>query len=368
MDCNNGISKISYRDFSLRLHQEIISQRLPIDGTIEITLRCNLGCLHCYCCHDPQKKELNTLQIHRIIDEIVDAGCLWLLITGGEPLLRSDFIDIYAYAKKKGLLITLFTNATLLNAYIADYLADYPPFSIEVSLYGVTEFTYEKITGTQGSFKECVEGIGLIKERGLPLKIKTMLLTMNEHELEKIKKFAESLKTDFRFDPTLSPRLDGSKKPYQFMLTPERILKFEMEDADRARGWREFCASFPEPENSDLLFNCGAGIFTFHIDPYGILNACIICRFLSYDLVNGSFKEGWNSFIPENILTLKQKKDSRCSACNLRYLCDLCPGWSYLEHGRLEKTPVERLCKIAKLRDNVFGPVKIKNEKEVMFR
>jgi len=57
-----------------------------------------------------------------ILDEVADAGCLWLLITGGEPLLRPDFRDIYMYAKRKGFLITLFTNGTLLDADIADQL------------------------------------------------------------------------------------------------------------------------------------------------------------------------------------------------------------------------------------------------------
>ena len=120
-----GIPQLGYGEFSERLHRHLEGQRIPISGSLEVTMRCNLRCQHCYipieqrASHKDQ--ELSQEEIERILDQISDAGCLWLLLTGGEPLLRRDFLDIYIYAKRKGLILTLFTNGTLITPRIADY-------------------------------------------------------------------------------------------------------------------------------------------------------------------------------------------------------------------------------------------------------
>ncbi len=108
---------------------------------------------------------------------------MWLLFTGGEIFARKDFLDIYTHAKKRGLLITLFTNGTQITPAIADYLADWRPFAIEITLYGRTRETYERLTRVPGSFDRCMRGIRLLKERGLPLKLKTVAVTINRHEM-----------------------------------------------------------------------------------------------------------------------------------------------------------------------------------------
>jgi MoaA/NifB/PqqE/SkfB family radical SAM enzyme len=113
------------------------------------------------------ERELTCQEFCNILDQIVDEGCLWLLLTGGEPFIRSDFIDIYTHAKKKGFLITLFSNGTTITPRIADYLADWRPFSLEISLYGSTQETYERITGITGSHSRCMHGIELLLEHNI---------------------------------------------------------------------------------------------------------------------------------------------------------------------------------------------------------
>ena len=130
----------------------------------------------------PAARELSTDELRRIIDEIADAGCLWLLFTGGEIFARKDFLEIYTHAKQRGLLISLFTNGTQVTPAIADYLAVWRPFAIEITLYGRTRETYERLTGVPGSFDRCMRGIRLLKERGLPLKLKSVAVTINRHE------------------------------------------------------------------------------------------------------------------------------------------------------------------------------------------
>ena len=126
-----------------------------------------------------------------MLDELVEMGCFWLLYTGGEIFARKDFLEIYTYAKKKGFLITLFTNGTIINEQIADYLAEWPPFAIEITLYGRTRETYEALTAIPGSYDRCLRGIKLLKERGLPLKLKTVATSINKHEVLAMRQFAE---------------------------------------------------------------------------------------------------------------------------------------------------------------------------------
>ena len=127
---------------------------------------------------EARRSELTYEEHCRLLDEITEAGCLWLLYTGGEIFARKDFLDIYTYAKQKGLLIGLFTNGTLITPKIADHLAEWRPFMIEITLYGRTRETYEQLTGIPGSYDRCMRGIRLLMERGLPLALKTVGVTI----------------------------------------------------------------------------------------------------------------------------------------------------------------------------------------------
>ena len=356
MECSL-IPSTSYAQFGKELHKRVMEKRIPITGSFELTFRCNLRCVHCYCnlpLNDKEavEKELTTQDVFKIFDQMAEAGCLWLLITGGEPLVRKDFLEVYAYAKKKGFIITLFTNGMLMTPEIADYLAEWRPFLIEITLYGATKETYEKVTGVPGSFLRCKKGIDLLLDRKIPLGLKTMVMTLNHDELWEIKEYAERLDVKFRFDPALNPRLDGSKAPCSLRLSPEDVLKLDLTDEKRAKEWKDFCEKFIGPPQSDGLFDCGAGVSTFHIDPYGQMSMCEMVRFKSYDLRNGSFEEGWHQFLPE-LLALKPAGDYPCARCELISLCGQCPGWAWLENGNPE-LPVEYLCQLAHLRADLF--------------
>lgn len=356
MDCPQ-IPQTSFDQIGKRIFNRASAERIPTSGLFELTWRCNMHCVHCYCNlplndRNAIKNELNTKEIFNIFDQIAEAGCLWLLITGGEPLVRKDFLEIYTYAKKKGFLISLFTNGTLITPEIADYLEEWPPYEIEITLYGATRDTHEQVTGIPGSFKRCVRGIDLLLDRKIPLGLKTMAMTLNSHELQRMRKFAEKLGLNFRFDPEINPRLDGSKTPCNLRLSPQEVIKLDLADKKRVKEWREFYERALSPIKSDCLFNCGAGITVFNIDPFGKMSVCGMVNFKNYDLRQGSFKEGWEQALPE-ILALKAKGNYRCGECELLSLCGQCPGWAWLENGNPEE-PVEYLCQVAHLRAETF--------------
>jgi len=351
-----------YGDWSLEVHQRLSGRRIPIGGSLELTQRCNNRCVHCYnnlAAGDKAalKNELSLDEHCRIIDEIAGFGCLWILLTGGEILLRKDFLDIYTRAKQKGLLITLFTNGTLVTPDIADYLAQLPPFSIEITLYGNTRKTYESISGIPGSYDRCLNGIRLLMERNLPLKLKTMAIAQNKHEIFDMKRFVEEeLELDFKFDAMVNPRRDCSQSPLEVRLSPQAIVALDLEDPDRVAEWKQFAArsnrSVLDPEKVDKLYKCGGGEKSFAIDPFGRLSACVLSG-NTYDLRKGSFKEGWENYL----FSLRQKKITRttkCSNCRIRSMCGMCPANSELE-CRDAEAPVDFLCEVAHLRAYVLG-------------
>ncbi len=352
----------NYGDWSLGIQQRLSGKRVPIGGSVEVTQRCNNRCIHCYnnlAAGDraAQKKELSLDEHHRLIDELVDFGCLWLLYTGGEIFLRSDFLDIYTDARQKGLLITLFTNGTLITPNIADYLAELPPFSIEVTLYGNTRETYEAISGVHGSYDRCINGIRLLLERKLPLKLKTMAISRNKDEIFDMKRFAEQeLGLDFKFDAMVNPRRDCSQSPLDVRLSPQEIVELDLEDTDRVAEWKAFLDRFDRPtvnpEKIDKLYQCGAGYQSFAIDPSGKLSACVLSTH-TYDLRKGSFKEGWEDYL-FSLRQIKITRKTKCTDCRLQMICGICPANSELECHDAE-APIDFLCEVAHLRAHVLG-------------
>jgi radical SAM protein with 4Fe4S-binding SPASM domain len=338
-----------YRDFSLRLHEK--GARRPMVGQFELTHRCNLRCRHCYIVLNTEKSELTYKEICRILDEVREEGCLWLCFTGGEPLLREDFLDIYSYAYRKGFIITIFTNAVLLNEKIAKYLRRFPPFCIEVTLNGVTKKTYELITQVEGSFEKAMQGIELIRTYRLPLKLKCQAMTLNVDELPLMRRFYKKMDLAFRCSTLIDPRLDGSTEPCSLRLPIDKIseLRNEKEAAD---GRDEIEDKFSKNGvSSDDLFRCPGGNGAFHVSPYGELLFCNSVRKPSSDLRKQSFRQGFYGLFPK-IRSQKFKTDSPCRKCSLRSICLWCPGKAYLETGNIE-APVQHYCELAKLWSSV---------------
>ncbi|MDA2930916.1 radical SAM protein [Acidobacteria bacterium AH-259-O06] len=352
-----------YSDFSLNISQNLGADRAPLNGTIELTLRCPLTCAHCYNNlpmgdREARLAELSYEEHCRILDEISEAGCFWLLYTGGEIFARKDFLDIYTYAKQKGLLITLFTNGTIITPKIADYLTDWRPFSIEITLYGHTRETYEKLTGIPGSYDRCMRGIRLLMERNLPLKLKTVAVSINKHEVWDMKRFVEEeLGLEFKFDGMINPRIDCSQSPLATRLKPEEVVALDLEDPKRTAEWTKHTqASIDRMHlwaHSDEVYSCGGGINSFSIDPYGKVSICVLSHFDSYDLRKGSFREGWESFLSQ-VRHKKRSRLTKCVACGLKEMCGMCPANGELENGDAE-APVDFLCHVAHLRAHAVG-------------
>ena len=358
MECTRT-EPLSSADFLSQLNRKVARLRIPLSGSIELTHGCNLRCVHCYlgsraARHLTDQDELSTEQLVSILDEITDAGCLNLLLTGGEPLLRADFAAVYSHAKTRGLLVTVFTNATLVTDELAELFGDLPPHQIEISLYGATAETYERITGVPGSFKRCLAGIHRLVALGLNVKLKTVLMTLNRHEFFDIERMASDLGVGFRFDAAIFPRLDGDLAPVELRVPVAEAVEKELGDEDRLKAWQTYLERRGEPAPLDEgLYQCGAGVTHFHIDPYGTLLPCLMAAEPAYDLLSGSFSAGWRNAMP---LIRKKRAGAGypCNACENRELCSFCPAFFALENGTGD-APSDYLCAMGHVRSQTLA-------------
>ncbi|MCG6925121.1 MAG: radical SAM protein [Acidobacteria bacterium] len=334
-----AVPEITFADF--RQRAQIDARRIPIEGTIETTFRCNLNCVHCYVnepagASEVQSRELSLERLKVLVDEIVEEGCLYILLTGGEVLVRPDFPELYLYARSRGLLVVVFTNGTLVTDRLADLFVEHTPEAIEITLYGMTKGTYERVTRVPGSYERCLAGIRRLVGRKLPLTLKTMALTWNQDEVAAMEEYARGLGLDFRFDSSLNPRVDcGANRNGELQIAPERALQLDLGSPERLADLRAFCERLTRPDlvfDTEHVYTCGAGQSSFTVDPYGRLQMCQLSRRSFHDLKEGTFAEGWHELFPRLRDRTWQTNDV-CRRCSLMALCVSCPGAAEMETG-----------------------------------
>ncbi|MFH0845433.1 MAG: radical SAM protein [Pseudomonadota bacterium] len=338
---------------------------------MEVTARCNNNCVHCYINlpagdRGAKEKEISFHEIKEIVDEAVSLGALWCLITGGEPLLREDFSQIYLYLKKKGILISVFTNATLITEDHVRLFKRYPPRNIEVSVYGVTEETYERVTRTPGSFAAFIRGLDLLMENGIKVRLKAMIMRSNVHESPEIIHFCrEKTKDYFRFDPFIHLRYDGDPVRNEQIkaerLSPREIVSLERSDPDRFEVLKKVCENLITQKiinsTDNLLFRCGAGEYSFTLSYDGLFRLCSSLWHPDavYDLRKRSLTEAWQKFVPQvrNLCSNRRQFLETCKGCHLINLCMWCPALAHLETGDLDM-PVDYFCHVAHAREEAL--------------
>lgn len=357
------VSSLPLPEFTL--WKKLEQKRALLSFELELTARCNNNCTHCYINLPAQDRaakesELDAKQIGQLADEAVSLGAFWCLITGGEPLLREDFFDIYPALKRKGLLVSVFTNATLIRKEHVELFKRFPPRDLEISVYGVTKETYERVSRKAGSFEAHMRGLRLLFEAGIKVRLKTMALRSNLSEMPDIAAFCRNWTKDyFRFDPFLNLRYDRNCSRNREIVA-ERLLADEVSALDRSDTER--CGALKngpgalktlEPGCGTELICCGAGNGHFSLGSNGTFRLCSMLGHpaCTYDLRAGSLRDAWNNFVPSVRAMRSERKEflERCKVCRLHELCVWCPGHAYLETGQMD-LPVEYFCEVAHAR------------------
>jgi radical SAM protein with 4Fe4S-binding SPASM domain len=330
---------------------------------IELTERCNNACIHCYI-NLPERdaraqaRELSTAEWQDILNQAAGLGALSVRMTGGEPLIREDFAELYLFARKLGMKVLLFTNARLITPELADLFARVPPLEkIEITVYGMRPESYDAVACAPGAYQEFRRGVSLLLQRGVPFVVKGALLPQNKDEIEEFEAWAATIPWMDK-PPSYSKFFDlrgrrdspaRNRLIRSLRLSPEEGLEvITRRSDDYFDEMSQFCQRFMGPAG-DRLLTCGAGLGGC-VDAYGFLQPCMLLRApdLVYDLSSGSLKDALENFFP-GVREIKASNPAymeRCAICFLHGLCEQCPAKSWSEHGTLD-TPVEYLCQIA---------------------
>ena len=237
-------------------------------------------------------------------------------------------------------------------------MAEWPPFAIEITLYGRTRETYEALTAVPGSYDRCLRGIRLLKERGLPLKLKTVATSINKHEILAMRQFAEEeLGVEFKMDGQINPRIDCSQSPLAVRLTPEELVALDMNAPKGMSEYRRLAKrdleSPPNLSTSDTVYFCGGGSGGFALNAYGEMGICVISQQDTFGTREAGLRQVWEGSLAE-LRNRKRTRVTKCVECRIQSLCGMCPANGEMENGDKE-SPVEFLCHVAHLRAAVIG-------------
>lgn len=345
--------KLSYEDFTIKLEQAF-RKPMPLSGLLELTYGCNLNCVHCYCKGSENcKGELSLKEWKSIIDQVHKEGCLWLNLSGGEPFFRPDFLEIYDYAYKKGFLITILTNGTILPAEALHYLKSHPPYSLEVSVYATSEKIYESVSGVPGSFCGLMKNIDRLLRIKVNLVFKTIGLRQIKNEVLKVKALAGRLlgKNRFKFDSLVFPRTNGDKAPCSYRLSNGEVIEIENSDADILEFKHLLATGVCSMKNLSSgqrhSYQCYAWMSRFSIDPFGGVSFCHLIKKPRSNLKEISFKQAFFQEFPK--ILNKFIIIPECLNCQIKNYCFFCPAKGILESGEY-KSPVEYYCALAAMR------------------
>jgi radical SAM protein with 4Fe4S-binding SPASM domain len=337
--------------------------RLPLIGEIDLCYRCNSDCRHCWVRvpHDSpeQARELSFDEIKNLALDARAMGCREWRISGGEPMLRQDFPEIFDFLTRIASSYSINTNGTLITPDIAQLMKR--PGSKMVALYGGTAEVCDNVMRTPGLFEATLRGMRCLKEAGAGFTVQIIPLRGNFHQLKLMLDIARSFSPSVRYGATwlyLSAYGDREKNREikRQRLKPEQVLSLDLPDPSY-EGYYEgdsmVCSRGVEhgSERDHLLAPCIADQEEFHVDPYGYLTFCSFIKdpALRYNIREGSFQHFWTEWLPGKTYSMPAQGEYQhnCKECEYRGECKWCPAYGYLEHRRPE-AKVSYLCEVAK--------------------
>ena len=348
------MSDTHFEEWISRFREQDAYQRVPVRAMFELTYGCNLRCVHCY---NPTHQALNELkkqEIFQILDGLAAEGCLWIGFTGGELFTRKDAIEVLRYAREKGMIFNILTNATMITPALADEIQALDPYLMNISVYGATAETYERVTQIPGSFRKFVRGVDLLIERKVPIVLKLVLMTPNVHEFHAMQSFALERKVRYQLALDIVPKVDGSQAPLRYRLSPGQVFEIWRETAgvriQRHVVSREGLVCEREAyDSSSSLFKCGCGRSSVAVTPHGKMNLCLSIYKPQYNLTTGSVAKGWKQMV-DLVAAAEPGPHYECSGCSLARNCLRGPNHSWLEKGVFDGSCIDYHRQLAELK------------------
>lgn len=355
---------MTLRPVSPRVTQFLTSKasilRAPISGTFELTPVCNMNCKMCYVRMSREQQESieplhsaqEWIQLGR---DAVEQGMLYLLLTGGEPFVHPQFREIMEGLQKLGLIISINSNGTLIDEETVEWMKQNPPSKINITLYGASDSTYEKLCGNPHGFTQATRAIRMLKEAGINVKLNCSLTPDNIDDLQEMLRIAEELQvvlqaTTYMFPPL---RKDSSSVGKNQRFSPEEAAYYQGLTHKLQFGEQEFdeglrrleslsAKTLENPTKSstvskkDRKMKCKAGLSAFWVTWQGNVGCCGMIPQSGNNVFNSDFSQAWQTVqdIRDSVLLPEE-----CSNCAYQEECQPCAAMTFTETGHFDQVP-----------------------------
>lgn len=347
---------------STYLHNKAIKNEVALSGTFELTSRCNFRCKMCYVHEECDKKDaISTEQWLNLGEQAKNAGTLFLLLTGGEPLLRKDFKEIYLGLKKMGFMVSLNTNGSLIHNYI-DLFRENPPSRVNISLYGTDDDAYESLCGVR-LYSKVVENIKELVKTGVAVKINTVFTNENKHQVKAVLDTAAELGVPISTTAYAYPqvRLNDDFGKNRGRMSPVEAAECTVECEEyRYQGEKfleraEKILALCNGKKCDTV-ECRGGRAAYWITSEGIMQACGMLPEIKANVFELGLDGAWQSILSQ---TKSIRLPKECLTCSYADICHSCAAMCFAETGSFDKKP-DYVCEMA---ENVYRITLEKSEK-----
>lgn len=283
--------------------------------------------------------------------QMKEAGVLFLLLTGGEPLTYPGFKELYLNLKEMGMILTINTNGTLIDESWAEFFEAHKPRRINITLYGTNNDTYRTLCHYPGGYDRTIQAIQLLRNKGIDVKIGTSATKANRADIPDIVALQRKMDIPVRVDSYMMPAIRERMRPYdqQARLNPVDAARIQLNSLREEMGEELFkqyrMQSLVEiehfvPQPAPLRMSCYAGHCSFTINWQGEMRPCVVMSEPSASVFDLGFQAAWTRVSGHCANIVLSEK---CRTCKLRSLCRTCAAAALLETGSYIGTP-EYMC------------------------
>lgn len=322
--------------------RKVAGELIPLTATFELTHACNLRCCHCYLenCQG-SSDELSTDQWRNYIDQALDLGTFFAAFTGGEILLRHDFLEIARYALKRGIFFGLQTNGTRIDAAMADAILDLQPTKVDISIYGASATVHDRITGVPGSFEKSITAIELLRHRDVKVGVKTTVMSENRDQVPLIREIAAGLGAWLSADPVIMPGIFGSSENLSFRMNEEEYRDYMISEGWGRTPGKEVEDLVKDSTRPDRRVLCPSAKKRYTISATGDVIPCPIWRHNCGNVKQQDLESIWLGEEMSRLRRIKFEDLKKCTTCETYECCVRCAGFAEMETGDYLDCPSE---------------------------
>ncbi len=318
-----------------------MARRIPLSVHVDLTMRCNETCVHCYRVIE-RRDELTTAEVTALLHELARAGTLYLTFSGGEVFLRRDLFELIEVAKRLRFDLRLKTNALLVTRERAERLRALGVRQVDISIYSADPAVHDQVTRVPGSLARSLQGVQHLTAAGLRVRLNCPLMAHTAATYRDVRALAERLGVTCGFDPMITARNDGDRRTVGLRIRPaelRRVLQDPVLNPPAPSGTKPPAADPAPPAGARADLDdiaCGAGHNACYVSAYGDVMPCVAMPIACGSIRDASFMEIWSrSPKMQEVRAVRIRHLHTCATCEVASFCSRCPGQALVEDGDL---------------------------------